>query len=80
MSSSGSVYAWCGCRERATGRRLGARGDLYHDSGYVITSLNGDPLAPARLSRYFRRLSAAAGPPPSSSRHTGKPPCALRIT
>ena len=39
-------------------------GDRYHDSGYVITSLNGDPLAPDRLSRYFRQLSAAAGLPP----------------
>ena len=39
-------------------------GERYHDSGYVITSLNGDPLAPDRLSRYFRQLSAAAGLPP----------------
>jgi len=39
-------------------------GDRYHDSGYVITSLNCDPLAPDRLSRYFRQLSAAAGLPP----------------
>jgi hypothetical protein len=30
----------------------------------VITSLNGDPLAPDRLSRYFQQLSAAAGLPP----------------
>jgi integrase len=39
-------------------------GEEYHDSGYVISSLNGDPLAPDRLSRYFRQLSAAAGLPP----------------
>jgi Phage integrase family len=39
-------------------------GERYHDSGYVISSLNGDPLAPDRLSRYFRQLSAAAGLPP----------------
>jgi integrase len=39
-------------------------GDRYHDSGYVITSLNGDPLAPDRLSRYFRQLSAVTGLPP----------------
>jgi integrase len=39
-------------------------GDRYHDSGYVITCLNGDPMAPDRLSRYFRQLSAAAGLPP----------------
>lgn len=39
-------------------------GEHYHDSGYVISSLNGDPLAPDRLSRYFRQLSEAAGLPP----------------
>jgi integrase len=29
-------------------------GDRYHDSGYVLTGLCGDPLAPDRLSRYFQ--------------------------
>jgi site-specific recombinase XerD len=39
-------------------------GDRYHGSGYVITCLNGDPMAPDRLSRHFRQLSAAGGLPP----------------
>jgi hypothetical protein len=30
----------------------------------VTACLNGDPMAPDRLSRYFRQLSAAAGLPP----------------
>jgi integrase len=41
-----------------------ALGDGYHDSGYVFTCLNGDPMAPDRLSRTFRRLSDEAGLPP----------------
>lgn len=36
----------------------------YHDSGYVFTCPNGDPMAPDWLSRYFRQLSDAAGLPP----------------
>ena len=39
-------------------------GERYHDSGYVITGLNGDPMAPDRLSRSFRQLSDATGLPP----------------
>jgi len=39
-------------------------GGSYRDSGYLLTGLNGDPMAPDRLSRYFRRLSEAAGLPP----------------
>ncbi len=39
-------------------------GDGYQDSGYVFTCLNGDPMAPDRLSRTFRRLSDEAGLPP----------------
>jgi integrase len=39
-------------------------GEDYHDSGYVFTCLNGDPMAPDRLSRTFRRLSDQAGLPP----------------
>jgi integrase len=39
-------------------------GDLHHDSGCVFTSLNGDPLAPDRLSRMFKALAAEAGLPP----------------
>ncbi len=41
-----------------------ALGKNYHDSGYVFTCLNGDPMAPDRLSRTFRRLSDEAGLPP----------------
>ena len=41
-----------------------ALGDCYHDSGYVFTGINGDPMAPDRLSRHFKQLSAEAGPPP----------------
>ena len=41
-----------------------ALGKDYHDSGYVFTCLNGDPMAPGRLSRTFRRLSDKAGLPP----------------
>ena len=41
-----------------------ALGDGYHESGYVFTCLNGDPMAPDRLSRTFRRLSDEAGLPP----------------
>ncbi len=41
-----------------------ALGDKYHDSGYVFTCLNGDPMAPDRLSRTLRRLSDQAGLPP----------------
>src|ERR1019366_1862584 len=39
-------------------------GEGYRDSGYVFTCLGGDPMAPDRLSRAFRRLSAEAGLPP----------------
>ena len=41
-----------------------ALGDGYHDSGYVFTCLNGDPMAPDRLSRTFRRLSDETRLPP----------------
>jgi Phage integrase family len=41
-----------------------AAGDSYCDSGYVFTSLTGDPLAPDRLSRSFRSLADVAGLPP----------------
>jgi len=39
-------------------------GDGYHASGYVFTGLNGDPLAPDRLTRMFKALAAEAGLPP----------------
>ena len=41
-----------------------ATGDGYRDSGYVFTGLNGDPMAPDRLTRHFRQLSGEAGLPP----------------
>jgi len=41
-----------------------AAGADYHDSGYVFTSLRGDPMAPDRISRLFRALAAEAGLPP----------------
>jgi integrase len=41
-----------------------ALGKKYHDSGYLFTCLNGDPMAPDRLSRTFRRLCDETGLPP----------------
>lgn len=41
-----------------------AFGPGYRASGYVITNLNGDPMAPDRLSRTFRKLASEAGLPP----------------
>jgi integrase len=39
-------------------------GPGYRASGYVFTGLNGDPLAPDRLTRTFTALAAQAGLPP----------------
>lgn len=39
-------------------------GPGYRDSGYVFTGLNGDPMAPDRLTRTFTKLTALAGLPP----------------
>lgn len=39
-------------------------GEGYRDSGYVFTSLVGDPIAPDRLTRTFHRLREEAGMPP----------------
>jgi integrase-like protein len=39
-------------------------GPGYRMSGYVFTNLNGDPMAPDRLSRTFKKLAAEAGLPP----------------
>jgi integrase len=39
-------------------------GPGYHGSGFVFTNLNGDPMAPDRLTRTFRKLAAEAGLPP----------------
>jgi integrase len=41
-----------------------AMGAGSHDSGYVFTGIHGDPMAPDRLSRRFRQLSADACLPP----------------
>jgi integrase len=39
-------------------------GSGYRASGYVSTGLNGDPMAPDRLTRTFTALAAQAGLPP----------------
>ncbi|MFF5260612.1 tyrosine-type recombinase/integrase [Actinomadura viridis] len=39
-------------------------GKRYRDSGYVFTGLNGDPMAPDRLTRTFTKLIAEHGLPP----------------
>lgn len=49
MSLQGRVYAWCGCRDQVTGRRLGSRcprrGQRGHGSWYpsleIPTGLDG---------------------------------------
>lgn len=48
-------------RQRA---EAAAYGPGYHASGYVFTNLNGDPMAPDRLTRMFKKLTAQAGLPP----------------
>ena len=42
-----------------------ACGPGYRDSEYVFTCLNGDPMAPDRLTRTFKKLAALAGLPPA---------------
>jgi integrase len=41
-----------------------AYGPGYRASGFVFTNLNGDPMAPDRLTRTFRKLVTQAGLPP----------------
>jgi integrase len=48
-------------RQRA---EAAAFGPGYRASGYVFTGLNGDPMAPDRLTRTFTTLAAQAGLPP----------------
>jgi hypothetical protein len=48
-------------RQRA---EAAAFGPGYHASGYVFTGLNGDPMAPDRLTRTFTALAGQAGLPP----------------
>ena len=56
MSSWGSVYSWCGCREPGSGRRLGAqcpqRGRAGHGSWYLSLEL---PAGPDGRRRRIRR-------------------------
>ena len=56
MKSQGSVYSWCGCRDRRTGRRLGSRcprrGRPGHGSWYVSVEL---PAGPGGDRRRIRR-------------------------
>jgi integrase len=48
-------------RQRA---EAAAAGNVWRDSGYVVTGLNGGPMAPDRLTRIFKALAAQAGLPP----------------
>jgi integrase len=48
-------------RQRAEAASFGPG---YRASGYVFTGLNGDPMAPDRLTRTFTALAAQAGLPP----------------
>jgi integrase len=48
-------------RQRAEAK---AYGPDYRASGFVFANLNGDPMAPDRLTRTFRQLAAEAGLPP----------------
>ncbi|WP_344591420.1 site-specific integrase [Actinomadura vinacea] len=41
-----------------------AYGEGYRDSGHVFTNLNGDPVAPGRLTHVFQKLIAEHGVPP----------------
>ncbi len=41
-----------------------AYGEGYRDSGYVFTNLNGDPVAPGRLTHVFQKLIAEHDVPP----------------
>jgi hypothetical protein len=54
--AAGNVYALCGCRDQATGRRLGTRcprrGDTGHGSWYVTVPL---PPGPAGQRHRLRR-------------------------
>jgi hypothetical protein len=58
-----TVAALAGHRDRQRAEAA-ACGPGYRDSGYVFTCLNGDPMAPDRLTRTFKKLAALAGLPP----------------
>lgn len=54
-----TVAALAGHRDRQRAEAA-AYGPGYRDSGYVFTCLNGDPVAPDRLTRTFKKLAALA--------------------
>ena len=60
MGAQGSVYSWCGCRDPATGGRLGSRcpqrGKSGHGSWYVSLEL------PAGLDGHRRRIRRGGFP------------------
>ena len=58
-----TVAALAGHRDRQRAEAA-AYGPGYRDSGYVFTCLNGDPMAPDRLTRTFKKLTALARLPP----------------
>ena len=58
-----TIAALAGHRDRQRAEAA-AYGPGYRDSGYVFTGLNGDPMAPDRLTRTFKKLAALAGLPP----------------
>ncbi len=58
-----TVAALAGHRDRQRAEAA-AHGPGYRASGYVFTCLNGDPMAPDRLTRTFKKLTALAGLPP----------------
>ena len=58
-----TVAALAAHRDRQRAEAAGY-GPGYRASGFVFTNLNGDPMAPDRLTRTFRRLTGEAGLPP----------------
>lgn len=60
MSSQGCVYSWCGCRERGSDQRMGARcplrGEEGHGSWYLSLEL------PAGLDGRRRRIRRGGFP------------------
>jgi integrase len=58
-----TVAALAGHRDRQRAEAA-VYGPGYRVSGFVFTNLNGDPMAPDRLTRIFKKLAAQAGLPP----------------
>ena len=63
-------------RQRA---EASAFGPGYRASGYVFTGLNGDPMAPDRLSRAFKKLAADAGLPSGPTARVMRLPAAPAV-